>query len=160
MLQYLSLQNVVQILSDLNPENAKKFRSNGEKTAIRLIELDRQLRTEMSDVSESAYIVFHEAFQYFEKRYQLNPIGSVTYRVGNASSVNRLREIRKIIKTNKVRCVFSEPQFSSKIVQTIIAGTSAKKGVIDPLGAGLVPGVELYFTLLNNLSLSLRKCLY
>ena len=152
-------QNIVQILSDLDPENAKIIRSNGEKAVIRLNELDQQLRTEMSDVSARVYMVFHDAFQYFEKRYQLNYIGSVTHRVGHASSVRRLREVRKTIKKNKVRCIFYEPQFSPKLVQTVIAGSSVKKGELDPLGAGLVPGVELYFTLLNNLSRSLRTCL-
>ena len=104
-------------------------------------------------------MVFHDAFQYFEKRYQLNNIGSVVHSVGHASSVRRLREVRKTIKINKVRCIFYEPQFSPKLVQTVIAGASVKKGELDPLGAGLVPGVELYFTLLNNLSSSLRTCL-
>ncbi len=113
----------------------------------------------MSDVSAMVYMVFHDAFQYFEKRYLLNYIGSVTHRVGHASSVRRLREVRKTIKKNKVRCIFYEPQFSPKLVQTVIAGSSVKKGELDPLGASLVPGVELYFTLLNNLSRSLRTCL-
>ena len=145
--------------NDHSEYNAKLIRSNGEKAVIRLNELDQQLRTEMSDVSARVYMVFHDAFQYFEKRYLLNNIGSVTNRVGHAPSVRRLREVRKTIKKNKVRCIFYEPQFSPKLVQTVIAGASVKKGELDPLGAGLVPGVELYFTLLNNLSRSLRTCL-
>ena len=153
------IQKIVQILSDLVPENAKLIRSNGEKAIIRLNELDQQLRIEMSGVSAIGYLVFHDAFQYFEKRYQLNNIGSVMHHVGHASSVHRLREVRKIIKKNKVRCIFYEPQFSPKLVQTVIAGSSVKKGELDPLGARLVPGIELYFTLLNNLSRSLRTCL-
>ena len=152
-------QNIVQILSDLDPENAKIIRSNGKKAVIRLNDLDQQLRAEMSGISARGYMVFHDAFQYFEKRYLLYNIGSVTSRVGHASSVLRLREVRETIKKNKVRCIFYEPQFSPKQVQTVIAGTSVKKGELDPLGAGLVPGVELYFILLNNLSRSLRTCL-
>ena len=152
-------QNVMQILSDLDPKNAENFRINSEKTVIRLNELDKQLLTEMSEISSNRYMVFHDAFQYFEKRYQLNNIGSVMQRVGHASSVRRLRDIRKKIKKSKVRCIFSEPQFSPKLLQTVTAGTPVKKGTMDPLGADLVPGVELYFTLLNNLSRTLRICL-
>ena len=104
-------------------------------------------------------IVFHDAFQYFERRYQLNSIGFVASHTGYGTSVRKLIEVRKAIKKKKIRCIFSEPQFSPKLVQTVIEGTSVKKGMLDPLGTGLKPGKELYFTLLINLSRSLRKCL-
>ena len=81
------------------------------------------------------------------------------FRSGYGTSVRRMMEVRKTIKKEKIRCIFSEPQFSPKLVQTLIAGTNVKKGILDPLGATLEPGAELYFTLLKNLSRSFSKCL-
>jgi len=99
-------QNLVQILSKFDPENAKTYHSNGKKTILRLSDLNLQLETKMSSVSSKSYIVFHDAYQYFEKRYQLNPIASVTVSSGTSTSVGRLIDIRKKIKI-KTFFVFS-----------------------------------------------------
>ena len=120
------IQNLVQILSDLDPENANTYHSNGKKTILRLSDLNIQLETKMSSVSSKSYIVFHDAYQYFEKRYKLNPIASVTASSGHSTSVGRLIDIRKKIKIKNVLCIFTEPQFSPKLVQTVISGTTVK----------------------------------
>ena len=151
-------QNLVQILSEFDPENAQTYHSNGKKTILRLSDLNIQLETKMSSVSSKSYIVFHDAYQYFEKRYQLNPIASVTVSSGHSTSVGRLIEIRKKIKNKNVLCIFTEPQFSPKLVQTVISGTAVKKGILDPIGTSISPGPEMYFTLLNNISHSISTC--
>ena len=151
-------QYLVQILSEFDPENAQTYHSNGKKTILRLSDLNIQLETKMSSVSSKSYIVFHDAYQYFEKRYQLNPIASVTVSSGTSTSVGRLIDIRKKIKIKKVLCIFTEPQFSPKLVQTVISGTAVKKGILDPIGTSISPGPEMYFTLLNNISHSISTC--
>ena len=151
-------QNLVQILSEFDPENAQTYHSNGKKTILRLSDLNIQLETKMSSVSSKSYIVFHDAYQYFEKRYQLNPIASVTASSGTSISVGRLIDIRKKIKIKKVLCIFTEPQFSSKLVKTVISGTAVIKGILDPIGTNISPGPEMYFTLLNNISHSISTC--
>lgn len=152
-------QNIVRILSDLDPVNEQIYHSNGEITVSRLDELDQQLITEMNEISDQGYLVFHNAYQYFERRYRLNTFGSLTYQMGHALSVSRLREVQKTIKINQIRCIFTEPQYPQKLVQTLIEGTSMKIGSLDPIGYDIHPGPELYFILLKNLSLSLRSCL-
>ena len=151
-------QYLVQILSEFDPENVNTYHSNGKKTILRLSDLNIQLETKMSSVSSKPYIVFHDAYQYFEKRYQLNPIASVTVSSGTSTSVGRLIDIRKKIKIKKVLCIFTEPQFSPKLVQTVISGTAVKKGILDPIGTSISPGPEMYFTLLNNISHSISTC--
>ena len=150
---------IVEILTAMDPQNAQSYRINGEKYGLRLELLDRKLKAEMTKVAETPYMVFHDAYQYFEKRYQLNVVGSMTLHIGFGSSVRRLTAVRKTIQKEKIRCIFSEPQFSPKLLQTVIAGTNVKQGTLDPLGAGLESGAELYFTLLNNLSHNLSSCL-
>jgi len=151
-------QYLVQLLSKFDPENSQTYHSNGKKTILRLSDLNIQLETKMSSVSSKPYIVFHDAYQYFEKRYQLNPIASVTVSSGTSTSVGRLIDIRKKIKIKKVLCIFTEPQFSPKLVKTVISGTAVKKGILDPIGASISPGPEMYFTLLNNISHSISTC--
>ena len=151
-------QYLIQILSKFDPENSQTYHSNGKKTILRLSDLNIQLETKMSSVSSKPYIVFHDAYQYFEKRYQLNPIASVTVSSGPSTSVGRLIDIRKKIKIKKVLCIFTEPQFSPKLVQTVISGTAVKKGILDPIGTRISPGPEMYFTLLNNISHSISTC--
>ena len=151
-------QYLIQILSKFDPENSQTYHSNGKKTILRLSDLNIQLETKMSSVSSKPYIVFHDAYQYFEKRYQLNPIASVTVNSCTSTSVGRLIDIRKKIKIKKVLCIFTEPQFSPKLVQTVISGTAVKKGILDPIGTRISPGPEMYFTLLNNISHSISTC--
>ena len=152
-------QKIVHILSEFDPENAQKYQRNGEKIFVRINELDQQLSSEISEISDRTYLVLHDAYQYFESRYQLNSVGSITLQLEHFLSVSRLKKVQNMINTNKVRCIFTEPQYSQKLVKALIKGTSVKKGVLDPIGADILPGPELYFDLLKNLSISLRSCL-
>ena len=152
-------QKTVQILSDFDPENAQKFQKNGEKIIVRLNELDQQLSSEMIEISDRTYLVLHDAYQYFESRYQLKSAGSITLQLEHFLGVSRLKKVQKMIQTSKVRCIFTEPQYSQKLVKTLIKDTSVKKGILDPIGADILPGPELYFDLMKNLSISLKSCL-
>ena len=152
-------QKTVRILSDFDPENAQIFQKNGEKIIFRLNELDQQLSSEMSEIPDRTYLVLHDAYQYFESRYQLKSAGSITLQLEHFLGVSRLKKVQNMIKTNKVRCIFTEPQYSQKLVKTLIKDTSVKKGILDPVGANILPGPELYFDLMRNMSASLKSCL-
>ena len=152
-------QETVKILSNFDPENAQKFQKNGEKIIVRLNELDKQLSSEMSEISDRTYLVLHDAYQYFERRYQLKSAGSITLQLGHFLGVSRLKKVQKMIQTSKVRCIFTEPQYSQKLVKTLLKNTSVKKGILDPIGADILPGPELYFDLMKNLRISLKSCL-
>ena len=103
--------------------------------------------------------MFHDAYQYFEKRYRLTPAGSVTIDPHRAPSPRRLYDIRTRILQRGASCVFREPQFEPKIVNVLVRGTSAKVGTLDPVGAGLPAGKSAYATLLRRLAAGLRACL-
>jgi len=113
----------------------------------------------MKEISSKPYVVFHDAYQYFEKRYNLNIIGSLTTNVSFGASVRRLKKIQKIIKEEKIRCIFSEPQYSKKLVKTIVKGREIRIVNLDPLGVNLTVGPELYFNLINNIAVSFKRCL-
>ncbi len=119
----------------------------------------RELDRILDPVRNAPYIVFHDAYQYMEKRYGLTPIGSVTLSPEKKPGTARLVEIRKKIRGSKSICVFTEPQFQPRLVQTVIRGTAARTGVLDSLGASVPAGEDAYFTLMRAMAKSLKTCL-
>ncbi|MBB6261481.1 zinc transport system substrate-binding protein [Paenochrobactrum gallinarii] len=153
------VEEIANVLSEADPANAKTYHANADSYKERIAKLDKELKDELAPVKAKPFVVFHDAYQYFEKRYGLNTVGSITVSPENAPGAARIKEIHdKIVSLNAV-CVFSEPQFESRLLQTVIDGTSAKTGILDPLGAELKDGPDLYLNLLRDLAVSLNKCL-
>lgn len=150
---------MAEALSEVDPENAEVYRANADRLAGRIAVLDRELAARLAPVADIPYVVFHDAYQYFEGHYDLAAVGSITLSPELAPGAQRLREIREKIVTLRARCVFSEPQFEPTLVETVREGTAARTGVLDPLGGGLEEGPDLYFELMRNLAGSLRACL-
>jgi len=150
---------LVKALSELDPANGERYRQNGATLDRRLVELDGRLAQQLQAVADRPFVVFHDAYPYLEKRYNLRAVGSITVSPGRAVGARRLSEIRAKIKATNARCVFSEPQFEPKLAVMLTEGTGAATGVLDPEGAGLAPGPEAYFQLLEGLGRSLRGCL-
>lgn len=151
---------VVAALAEADPANAGVYRSNGEQTQARLAELDQRLRDELAAVAGRPYIVFHDAYQYLERRYGLTPVGSITVSPERQPSAKRVAAIRDRIRQSGAVCVFSEPQFEPALVRTLMDGTQARTGVLDADGGiGVPAGPDAYVTILQNLAGSLRSCL-
>ncbi len=146
-------------LEEVDSPNKKKYEANARIIKTRIEALHKDLARTLTPVKGAPYIVFHDAYQYMEKRYGLNAIGSVSLSPEKKPGTARLVEIRKKIKNTKSICVFTEPQFQPKLVRTIIKGTDARTGVLDPLGAKVPAGEDAYFTLMRNMAKSLRTCL-
>ncbi|HYG89008.1 MAG TPA: zinc ABC transporter substrate-binding protein [Azospirillum sp.] len=139
--------------------NAATYKANAEALGKRLDALDVELKADLAPVAERRFVVFHDAYQYFEQRYGLNAAGSIIVSPDRPPSAKRLALIRDRIKDLGAACVFAEPEFEPKLVDTVVEGTKARKGVLDPEGAAIPEGPELYFTLLRNLAKGLTECL-
>jgi len=153
------VSRIALALSEADPANAPRYRSNAIALTDRLAEMDSVIDRDVAPVKRSPYIVFHDAYQYFETRYDLSPAGSITVDPDRKPGVRRIKEIRQKIQDTGAVCVFSEPQFEPAIVNTVIEGTKAKTAILDPLGADLAPGADAYFQLMHGLASSLRGCL-
>ena len=151
--------HLAAVLAAARPEQAQLFMDNAARLKTKLAALDAQLRAAVAPIADKDFIVFHDAYQYFEKLYGIEAAGSITLSPERQPGVARLKQIRARIAASKRPCVFSEPQFEPKLVATVIEGTDARTGVLDPQGADMPEGPEQYFTLLNNLAANLRKCL-
>ena len=153
------VHEITHELEEADPANGEKYEANEKRLMARLDALDEELKSKLAPLKGAPYIVFHDAYQYFEKRYGLNAIGSVTISPENKPGAARLVEIRKKVRDTKSICVFSEPQFEPKLVKVVMEGTDAGTGVLDPLGADIPAGEDAYFTLLRNMAKSLNTCL-
>lgn len=146
-------------LTAADPANGALYEANAAHLTERLAELDEELRDVLAPVAGKPYIVFHDAYQYLEQRYGLNPVGSITVTPDRVPGPRRLSELRRAIAERKAVCIFSEPQFTSSLVATVSNGTGLRSGILDALGATTVDGPEGYFTTMRALAGSLASCL-
>ena len=150
------LNEMVEHLIENDAENASKYKNNLKKALKEIDTLTIQVMTELNKSVSS--IVFHDAYQYFEQRFNVNILGAFTVNPDVMPGAEQLAEIREIIEHDKVACVFSEPQFNPNIINAVAKDMKIKTGVLDPLGATLDPGKNLYFNLIKNMSLSFKDC--
>lgn len=150
---------VAKALTDIAPDRADVWQKNASAMKQRISDADSSLKQRLAPVQEHAFVVFHDAYQYFETAYGLNSKGAVTVDPTRKPSAKRLVELRSILAERNVRCVFSEPQFKPDIVNTIIEGTDVKTAELDPLGADVESGPDAWFQILGNLGDSFVNCL-
>ncbi len=155
----LMVTQIAAVLSETDPENATTYQLNAETELVRLDELTEELRETLTPVEGRPFIVFHDAYQYFEARFGLEVAGTVTVSPEVMPGAARIDELRAKVKELGATCVFAEPNFEPAIVRTVVEGTDAKAGVLDPEGASLTEGVDLYPNLLRGLANGLLECL-
>ena len=150
------LKEMAEHLIENDEKNSAIYKKNLAKV---LKDIDKLIKDTKSELNKSvASIVFHDAYQYFEERFNVNILGAFTVNTDVMPGAEQLAEIREIIEHDKVACVFSEPQFNPDIIKAVAKDMDIKTGVVDPLGATLNPGKDLYFDLIRNMSASFKNC--
>jgi zinc transport system substrate-binding protein len=150
---------IEQALSSTYPAYAAAFQANARKLTADLDALDGKLQTKLKPVAGKPYIVFHDAFQYLEARFDLNPVGSISISPDVPPSAKRLTDLRKKVVSLNAVCVFAEPQYDTRLVQNLVEGTSARTATLDAEALGLEPGPDLYFAMMRRLADDLKGCL-
>ena len=150
------LNEMTEHLIENDSKNASTYKSNLDKALKDIDKLTMDVMTELNESTSS--IVFHDAYQYFEKRFNVKILGAFTVNTDVMPGAEQLSEIREIIEHDKVSCIFSEPQFNPNIINAVAKDMNIKTGVLDPLGATLDPGKDLYFDLIKNMSKSFKGC--
>ena len=143
-------------LIENDQKNEKKYKENLKSAHKDLDKLTKKIKSDLNKDFKS--VVFHDAYQYFEKRFGINILGAFTVNTDVMPGAEQLAEIREVIEHDKVSCIFSEPQFNPDIIKAVAKDMNIATGVIDPLGATLDPGKDLYFDLINNMSKSFKGC--
>ena len=150
------LSEMAEHLIENDQKNEAKYKANLKNAHKDLDKLTKKVKSELNKDFKS--IVFHDAYQYFEKRFGINILGAFTVNTDVMPGAEQLAEIREVIEHDKVSCIFSEPQFNPDIIKAVAKDTNVATGVIDPLGATLDPGKNLYFDLIGNMSKSFKGC--
>lgn len=155
----LMVAHIGRSLSAADPANAALYAANAQAEQARLDALSAELTASLAPVSDKPFLVFHDAYQYFEARFGLAVAGTVTVSPEVMPGAARIDELRAKVSELGATCVFAEPNFEPAIVRTIVEGTEAQAGTLDPEGAALAEGPDLYHQLLRNLATSLVDCL-
>ena len=145
--------------SPADAPNAAAYAANAAAAKARLDTLEAEIDMTLAPVRGTSFVVFHDAYQYFETSFDMPSAGAIALSDAADPSPARLSEISALIAERDIACVLSEPQFNPKIVAAVAGGTGVSSAVLDPLGAGLEPGPQLYPALLNGLAAALAKCL-
>ena len=153
------LHHIAHVLGELDPDHKAEFDQNADQAASRIDQLTASIKADLDPVKEGEFIVFHDAYHYFEDRFGLQAAGAISLSPERMPGAQRVAEIRALLQDDHIRCVFTEPQFEPRIVTTILEGTNRKSVEIDPLGAAVSSGPEMYFALLDAMRTSFLNCL-
>lgn len=155
----LAALHIADVLAAVMPDEARRLKANAQALANKLEALDKRLEMELKPIAGRPFLVFHDAYQYLERRYGLAAAGAVTVNPEVPPSALRLSQLRARLVKQGVLCVFAEPQFPPRAIDTIIEGTSVRRATLDPLGASLAAGANQYFELMDGLVRDLKGCL-
>ncbi|ABU70338.1 zinc ABC transporter substrate-binding protein ZnuA [Vibrio campbellii] len=163
---WLGIETVQQVanaiahkLAEIDPEHAATYAENLNKFEVQLKATDAEIKQQLTPVKEKGYFVFHDAYGYFEERYDLNQMGHFTVSPDRKPGAKTLIHIRKTLGTGDVACVFSEPQFTPAVIESVMRGSDVKTGILDPLGSEIEVKSGSYFEFLQGMSNSFSQCL-
>ncbi|WP_277206826.1 zinc ABC transporter substrate-binding protein ZnuA [Vibrio misgurnus] len=163
---WLGIQPVAQVASAISAQlialdatNQSKYQANLERFLASLSEREQAIREQLTPVMSVPYYVFHDAYGYFEQHFTLNQLGHFTVNPERKPGAKTLIAIKQTLNAQLAKCVFAEPQFEPAIIETVVRGTPAKIGVLDPLGSSVQLKAGSYFVFLNQLADSYYQCL-
>ena len=150
------VHEIAHELSDLDPSNKETYEANANKT---LKSLDKLIEDVNNSVPKGvSYIVFHDAYQYFEKRFGVSSAGALTLNPDVLPGAKQIADVQDLISDKGIKCIFSEPQYNPKIIETLASDMNISTGIMDPLGAYLDKGNTMYEELIKEISNSIKKC--
>ncbi len=150
---------IERALAEADPENAEAYAANLDSLKGKIDALDKEIAETVAPVKDKPFVVFHDAYQYFESHYGVRVVGSITVSPEVMPGAERVKEIHQKVQDLDATCVFAEPQFEPKLIQVVTEGTNARSGTLDPEGATLTEGPNLYFDLMRSIATNLKTCL-
>lgn len=150
---------IAQRLSETDPNHSKVYQENLSQFLAKLDETDKAIDQQLTPVKNKPYYVFHDAYAYFEDRYQLNNIGHFTVSPDRKPGAKTLISIRRDLANHQARCVFAEPQFQPAVIETVVRGSQTHIGILDPLGSTIPVQAGSYFSFLEQLAGNFYSCL-
>ena len=150
------VKEVANQLATLDSKNSDFYKKNAKKTLNKLDNLINKIDKSIN--KKASFVTFHDAYQYFEKRFGIEALGALTINTDIQPGAKQIEEIQHLVEDKNIKCIFSEPQFNPKLINMIAKSSGAKTGILDPLGSSYKSGNDLYFNLINDLYENLNKC--
>jgi len=146
-------------LKETYPDHAAVFTENATALRSNLTMLDEEISAATAPVTNTPYFVFHDAYQYFENRYRLSPLGAVTASPDIRPGARRMSDLREAGDKQEHICVFAEPQFEPGLLQVLTERGGATLAYLDPLGSDIEAGPQQYTETLRAMTDNLVNCL-
>jgi len=150
------VKEVANQLATLDSKNSDFYKMNANNTVNKLDNLINKIDKSIN--KKASFVTFHDAYQYFEKRFGVEALGALTINTDIQPGAKQIEEIQHLVEDKNIKCIFSEPQLNPKLINMIAKSSGAKTGILDPLGSSYKPGDDLYFNLINDLYQNLNKC--
>jgi zinc transport system substrate-binding protein len=155
----IAAQEIAKKLKELDPDNASSYDKNAKTINASLESLEVEIKGVTASIKNKEYVVFHDAYQYFENQFGLQKPITITLNPEVPPGAARIKEIREEVQEHSISCLFSEPQFSSKVLEVVSENTGKKIATIDPIGSALDAGKDHYSKTLLQLANRLSDCL-
>jgi zinc transport system substrate-binding protein len=146
-------------LGEIDAAHADRYVQNAARFAASLDEVEGEIEGILAPVRGRPFIVFHDAYHYFERHFDVFAAGAIHLSPEVQPGAARVTEIQGRIRELDATCVFAEPQFEPRIIETVTEGSEARSGVLDPLGTEVAIGPDGYPALLVGIATSLADCL-
>lgn len=152
-------EQIAQRLSQKMPEKKAKIDANLADFKASLNKKNGEITQQLSTAKDKGYYTFHDAYGHFEHTYGLTSLGSFTINPTIAPGAKTLNKIKKSIQEHKAQCLFAEPQFTPKVIESLSKGTAVKVGKLDPLGEKVAMGKTSYPQFLQAIADQFSDCL-
>lgn len=163
---WLDPENALQIaevihaeLVQLYPHQQGRLDTNLAQFRQQVAALDAELEQQLAPLRERGFFVFHDAYGHFVEHYRLRQLGYFTLDPSRQPGARHLAQIRQRLQQSDAVCVFSEPQFTAAVVQSVSRGTGARMGELDPLGRDVEVSAQGYIDFLRQLGDAFSDCL-
>nr|VFK53751.1 MAG: zinc transport system substrate-binding protein [Candidatus Kentron sp. TUN]VFK57774.1 MAG: zinc transport system substrate-binding protein [Candidatus Kentron sp. TUN]VFK61550.1 MAG: zinc transport system substrate-binding protein [Candidatus Kentron sp. TUN] len=150
---------IARHLGRIDPTHGARYEANANRLLQRINALEKRIGERLSGIRTAPYLVFHDAFLYLERRYELHAVGSITANPDQIPGARRIANLRSTIKRLDIRCIFREPQFNTKLIETVLEGSDSNMGILDPLGVDIRPGPDHWFEMMENHAEVMVDCL-
>lgn len=149
---------IEETLSRIDPANSLTYIQNSRKTITRIYNMEEDIREKLRPLRDKSMIVYHDAFQYFERSFALRSVGAIILRPDQSPSVKHIKKLKKLAKERNVTCVLGTPGAHPRIATVVMSGTNAGFGIVDPLGLYIEKGPNLYFDMMTEIAQSITDC--
>lgn len=152
-------QKVADKLTAQFPDKKALIAQNLSDFNRTLAEQSEKITAQLANVKDKGFYVFHDAYGYFNDAYGLKQTGYFTINPLVAPGAKTLAHIKEEIDEHKVNCLFAEPQFTPKVIESLAKNTKVNVGQLDPIGDKVTLGKNSYATFLQSTADSYMECL-